>query len=101
MAGPVTTGAGGSEVSADALAPIIGVPDETPPKPVIPADGFHDTREVAAAEAGGFPSQQGYPLHPAAQEILKSINTGIAGARSHLDWMEAQLAKAAAIGSGH
>lgn len=112
MGEPVTTGAGGGDVSPDSVTPMIGVPDSVtppvpgvlgtdPPAPIIPRDGFHDTREIAAAEAGQLPTSAGYPLHPAAKEVLQGVRQAIDGMRSWADWAEAQLNKAAAIGSGH
>jgi hypothetical protein len=82
-------------------APKVGEAPSEPAKALIPADGFHDTREVAAAEAANLPTQAGYPLHAAAVMTLQNIREGIAGARSHLDWIEAQLDRAAAIGAGN
>ena len=98
MGDPVTTGAGGSEVEP---APAVAVAQSiTTRQPLIPKDGFHDTRESMAAERGGFPTEAGYPLHPAAQQVLKGLTDAIAGIRSWADWAEAQVAKAASIGAG-
>jgi hypothetical protein len=67
---------------------------------VIPTDGFHDSREVAVAEAQGLPTSQGYPLQPAAQEALREIRAGLAGVRQWIDYADQQLARATKIGAG-
>lgn len=88
----VTTGAGGEVIEAEA-------PVAPRPTSVIPKDGFHDTREAAAAEQAGLPNQAGYPLQPAAQEALRQIRTGLNGVRQWIDYADQQLARATQIGA--
>ena len=50
-------------------------PDAAPaPTPDAPAT-FHDSREIAAAEAAGLPTPQGQPLSPAAFELIRSLDS--------------------------
>lgn len=99
----VTTGAGGApveEADLPVIASIEPAPAAGPPQPVIPKDGFHDSREVQAAMAGGLPTQDGYPLHPAAQERLRNIQAGINAIKGWVDNMQSELSRAIAIGTG-
>lgn len=100
MGEPVTTTApsAGPETAPviDSIEPAV----VAPVLPVVPRDGFHDSREVAAAMAQGLPTQDGYPLHPAAQEILREARSGVAAVRQWADYLDGQLNRAAAIGTG-
>ena len=50
--------------------------------------------------AGGLPTQDGYPLHPAAQERLRNIQAGINAIKGWVDNMQSELSRAIAIGTG-
>jgi hypothetical protein len=93
----VTTGAGGAAVDEPAAAPA-AAPEQ--PRAVLPTDGFHDTREQQVAAASGVPTNEGYPLHPAAVQIIRELRKAVAGQRSWADWAEAQIARAEKIAAG-
>ncbi len=92
--------------SADQTAPAPSSVDVTPPatEPVVETptpvvDGpvqqqtFHDTREIAAAEAAGLPTPEGVPLQPAALQMLRDLDEGIKAAKDWLNYIEGVVAK--------
>lgn len=98
----VTSGAGGKTVEKDEVESEVAVIEAPPDRPtqVLPTDGFHDSREAAAASAAGKPDQSGYPLHPTAVARIAGLEQAAAGIKSWVSWIENEIAAVKRIGAG-
>jgi hypothetical protein len=59
--------------------------------PLIPTTTFHDTREIAAAEALGMSTPNGVVLSPASREVLRGLETSLKGIESWIAYARKTL----------
>lgn len=61
---------------------------------LIPTSGsFGSPEEIAAAQAAGLPTPQGNPLNPFERDILRGVETALAGIESWIAHIRRQVAK--------